>query len=489
KQGCKIHLTLLFTVRSLPFPLLFPVSFAGIGKMDYGIAGKAMLDGMASVITEMKPKCLSLIRIVILQQPVFDLKKILPKSKSSRSGVTIPPTKPQPAVFSAIGPSSAAIASLKTALEGLVQQQLVDRDFELGDLCRLDEMEVAAVQAKARSLGVSFDHSVRRNTNAAQSGTKNQANSGDKIVILRGLKEDVLMVAELVNKAIKKALSDDLLEKEKEEVAQSVQWMYQKGGEDWEHFDLDQNYFLETAFEKKEVFLKIEFKGNKLKVNFKALDATDSKTGDKYRVKRCVTDKDIDFPGYWSPMAGENFKKVEVDPNSVEYQDIAKGFHKTAKYKIHKIERVQNYHLWSGYFVMRRKMEMKNSAAELGEKYLYHGTSAESCHCIERDRFDRNYTGAHGASYGAGVYFAINASYSANSRYAKPDPAGLKRMYVARVLTGHHTLGDSSMKSPPQRGDDPSDKYDSLVDNLQSPSMYVIFHDDQAYPEYLITFI
>uniref|UniRef100_A0A8C6T8J7 Poly [ADP-ribose] polymerase n=1 Tax=Neogobius melanostomus TaxID=47308 RepID=A0A8C6T8J7_9GOBI len=186
---------------------------------------------------------------------------------------------------------------------------------------------------------------------------------------------------------------------------------------------------------------------------------------------------------------GTNFKKVEVDPNSVEYQDIAKGFHKTAKYKIHKIERVQNYHLWSGYFVMRRKMEMKNSAAELGEKYLYHGTSAESCHCIERDRFDRNYTGAHGASYGAGVYFAINASYSANSRYAKPDPAGLKRMYVARVLTGHHTLGDSSMKSPPQRGDDPSDKYDSLVDNLQSPSMYVIFHDDQAYPEYLITFI
>lgn len=352
-------------------------------------------------------------------------------------------------------------------------------------MCLLDEMEVEAVQAKARSYGVSLDHGVRRNSGAARSDGRNRASSGEKVVVLRGLKEDVLVVAELVNKAIRQALSVDLQERKEQSLAQSVQWMYLKG--DWEPFTPHQNYKIEEAQGQREVFVMLEIKGSNVEVNLKALEATDKQTGEVYRVKRCETDTDIELPEYWSHMAGENFKKVELDPNSAEYQSIAQGFHKTAKNKILKIERVQNHHLWCSYFVMRRKMTMKNGEAEVGEKYLYHGTSADSCHCIERDRFDRNYTGKNAHHYGKGVYFAVNADYSAKTRFSTPD-AGLKRMYVARVLTGRHTLGNSSMKSPPPRADDPSDKYDSLVDKLQSPTMFVVFHDDQAYPEYLITF-
>lgn len=91
------------------------------------------------------------------------------------------------------------------------------------------------------------------------------------------------------------------------------------------------------------------------------------------------------------------------------------------------------------------------------------------------------------AMYGKGVYFAVKADYSA-SRYSPADAAGLKRLYVARVLTGRYTVGNSSMRAPPSRASDPTDCFDSLVDNQQQPSMFVIFHDDQAYPEYLITF-
>lgn len=93
-------------------------------------------------------------------------------------------------------------------------------------------------------------------------------------------------------------------------------------------------------------------------------------------------------------------------------------------------------------------------------------------------------------AHGVGVYFAVNASYSANPRYTPPDASGHRRMYVARVLTGRYTLGDPTMRFTPRRSPtDSADRYDSLVDNLQRPSMFVIFHDDQAYPEYLITFI
>lgn len=44
---------------------------SGVGAMDFAKACNAMLDGMTSAITDLKPKSLSLIRIVILQQAVF----------------------------------------------------------------------------------------------------------------------------------------------------------------------------------------------------------------------------------------------------------------------------------------------------------------------------------------------------------------------------------------------------------------------------------
>ncbi len=51
---------------------------------------------------------------------------------------------------------------------------------------------------------------------------------------------------------------------------------------------------------------------------------------------------------------------------------------------------------------------------------------------------------------------------------------------------GYHTLGQADMKTPPVRV--APDLYDSVVDNVQNPSMFVVFHDCQAYPDYLITF-
>uniref|UniRef100_A0AAQ4NZP5 Poly [ADP-ribose] polymerase n=1 Tax=Gasterosteus aculeatus aculeatus TaxID=481459 RepID=A0AAQ4NZP5_GASAC len=146
------------------------------------------------------------------------------------------------------------------------------------------------------------------------------------------------------------------------------------------------------------------------------------------------------------------------------------------------IERLQNYHLWNAYSVCKQRISKKNDPADLGEMSLYHGTSAESSHCIERSGFNRSYAGDR-VLYGKGVYFAVNAEYSA-SRYCPADASGLRRLYVARVLTGRYTLGEPSMKKTPARGGDPTDCFDSLVDNQQQPTMFVIFHDDQAYPEY-----
>ena len=91
-------------------------------------------------------------------------------------------------------------------------------------------------------------------------------------------------------------------------------------------------------------------------------------------------------------------------------------------------------------------------------------------------------------SYGRGVYFARDASYSASNTYSPRDSSYNKHMFLARVLTGEYAPGYSTDIEPQPKSTDNKDLYDSSVDNVQNPRIFVIFHDTQAYPEYLITF-
>ena len=91
---------------------------------------------------------------------------------------------------------------------------------------------------------------------------------------------------------------------------------------------------------------------------------------------------------------------------------------------------------------------------------------------------------------GRGVYFAHNASYSAQPTYSPPDANGQKYIYFARVLVGEVAVGDKSMIVPPPKDPkDPTILFDSVVDRISNPVMHVVFFDAQTYPEYLIVFI
>lgn len=94
------------------------------------------------------------------------------------------------------------------------------------------------------------------------------------------------------------------------------------------------------------------------------------------------------------------------------------------------------------------------------------------------------------AVYGNGVYFALDASYSERSTYSPPDANGSRCMYLTRVLVGEYTKGRQGLLTPPARNpaSDPTDTYDSVVDQIPNPQIFVVFYDWQCYPEYLITF-
>lgn len=61
-------------------------------------------------------------------------------------------------------------------------------------------------------------------------------------------------------------------------------------------------------------------------------------------------------------------------------------------------------------------------------------------------------------------------------------------MFVCRVLAGEHTQGKSGLLRPPPKDGEDTCLYDSCVDNVCNPSIFVIFEKHQVYPEYLLQY-
>ncbi|XP_010864243.2 protein mono-ADP-ribosyltransferase PARP14 [Esox lucius] len=492
----------------------FPAVNTGAAGLNASSVCQAMLDGMVSAVMRPSSTTLTVIRIVMIKRPIFEafrselesrLGTVPPVSKmkgiarhiqtltqsiasslsinrpshgfppppSAPPGLTVAPWMPPPAVLSVVGRDADAIVRAGRELESILGELLTLREVKGEDMWMLNEAELQAVQTEAKSLGVSLE--------LREGGS----DAGEVFYVFRGLKEDVLSVRELLDSALSGALRRQLIEKEEALVAQAVQWYMCRRRDVWMKLARHDNYVLEQAHLRGDIFAEVEgMDGGKVHVNLKNNTATDRNTGRTYEMKR---EENRELPPYWDNMStGELLKKVQLLPTSPEYQQVASGFLSTTgmQFSILKIERVQNVFLWQAYAVCLQRFQAKNGVDQVGEKILYHGTKATTCDAIEKNGFDRSY--ASMTRYGVGVYFAVNASYSANPRYTPPDGVGHRRMYVARVLTGYYTVGNETMRHTPKRSS--TENYDSLVDNQQTPSMFVTFHDDQAYPEYLITF-
>ncbi|XP_071090307.1 protein mono-ADP-ribosyltransferase PARP15-like [Haliotis cracherodii] len=197
----------------------------------------------------------------------------------------------------------------------------------------------------------------------------------------------------------------------------------------------------------------------------------------------------IQLPAHWSPMTEEQFvSEVQLKPEDKEYKLVARQFNTGVKnrYTIVEMKRIQNRTLYLQYVMLLHQMESQNPGMDV-ERHLWHGTNGDVVTSINIHGFSRSYVTAH--RFGKGAYFAVNTSYSARDRYSPPNTDGIKHIYYASVLTGHFTEGTENMVAPPSRGlEDPNVLYDSLVNKLHDPGMYVVFNDVQAYPKYLITF-
>lgn len=153
-------------------------------------------------------------------------------------------------------------------------------------------------------------------------------------------------------------------------------------------------------------------------------------------------------------------------------------------------------------YEIENRLERKSTATN--ERYLFHGTQGASRICLSLSHhhfvfaakhidtiakigFNRDFTEVH--VYGVGVYFARDAEYSQDRRYSPADASGLQRIIVAKVCVGDVIENKDQNKKPatlPRKSN--GLPYETMVNNATDPSIFVATLDDQAYPEFVVTF-
>jgi hypothetical protein len=183
-------------------------------------------------------------------------------------------------------------------------------------------------------------------------------------------------------------------------------------------------------------------------------------------------------------------------PDGQEKRDVAANFMQTLHHtsvRIVSIERIQNVSMWQSYAVKRqtvvsreKKQDNTKTQSRFERVWLFHGCHPDVVPNIMQQGFNRSFCGRNATVYGKGVYFARDASYSSAPQYATKDSHGHQYIFACRVVVGEYCVGKSDALTPDVRSG--HTLYDSTVNNKSNPSIFVTYHDAQAYPEFLIKF-
>ncbi|XP_033931057.1 protein mono-ADP-ribosyltransferase TIPARP-like [Pseudochaenichthys georgianus] len=199
------------------------------------------------------------------------------------------------------------------------------------------------------------------------------------------------------------------------------------------------------------------------------------------------------YPPVWCLASEQDFSLVELPAGTAAYRSVQHFFHESlpeTEVDIISIQQVENLLHWDKY--QRHKAHMQKHqevSTEPLERHLFHGTNKEASGEICLTNFDPRIAGLNGTSCGFGSYFSISASYS-NTYSAIARPNGVRHMFLVKVLVGNVTQGMPNYRRPPPITSKkrPIDRYDTCVDDEETPTMFVVFDSCQCYPYYLIKY-
>uniref|UniRef100_A0A9L0IUH2 Poly [ADP-ribose] polymerase n=1 Tax=Equus asinus TaxID=9793 RepID=A0A9L0IUH2_EQUAS len=377
--------------------------------------------------------------------------------------------KTESAIFQVCGENVKCVADALSWIQNLIEKDQCSYTSE--DECIKDfyEKEYGKLKELQEKLDISISMDNKR-----------------PLIEVFGITRDVMKARDVIEEMMKRVRSDKEQESRADAVSEFIEWQYSDNTTS-HSFDKITNLKLEDARKAKRKTVSVKINSQHYTVDLNTNTATDA-NGYQLSVQR-LTKPEAELPPHWSDMKQQNVCVVELQPGHPEYTTVASKFNQTcSNFTIEKIERIQNLDLWNSYQAKKKTMDAKNVNVT-NEQQLFHGTDAGSVPHVNQNGFNRSYAGKNATAYGKGTYFAVNANYSAHNTYSRPDSNGKKHMYYVRVLTGVYTCGYQGLiVPPPKNAQNPTDLYDTVTDNMQNPSLFVVFYDYQAYPEYLITF-
>ncbi|KAM6944682.1 protein mono-ADP-ribosyltransferase PARP14-like [Lycodopsis pacificus] len=485
---------------------LSSVSFPALGTGQGGVNPSAVADSMVGAVVDFvrkkQPRIVRSVKILIFQtvmmrefhksmmkregeeleekstfaklkDTVTSFFRGLGDERPATEGLVLEREEFEPTVFQLCADNDTAVSQAKKRIQDLIVAEQAERTITDQYIGKLSQADMDQLRALQRKLTVS----IRLNR-----GLEDQ----EPNILLEGLTRDVYTAESAVREIIHKVERSENLRTKALLLSGLVEWQYQDQRGPMTSFDMYTNLELEEALEKKQKSVKIKINNEKYiaQVMYRKAAAVNGRKEVELLRKE---GKDA-LPSHWDDMKGNLLQLFALPPKSKEYKEVKTELSKTGlTVSIISVERVQNPTLWQSYQLMKTQLEVKNKHTK-NERMLFHGTAASSIDLINKQGFNRSYAGAHGAMFGNGSYFAVDPSYSAQ-RYAQPDAKGEKRMYLSRVLVGDFTKGKAGLITPPSKNTgSAADLYDSVSDDSSNPTMFVIFNDIQAYPEYLITF-
>ncbi|XP_077098953.1 protein mono-ADP-ribosyltransferase PARP14-like [Siphateles boraxobius] len=476
----------------------FPALGTGQGGVNPADVADAMVDAVVDFVKKKKPVHVKFVKFLIFQtnmladfhqsmvrrsgEKVEEDKSLLTKIKDfilgessespSNEEFVMMVEEIEPAVFQLCGETQEDLREAKEMIDSLIVQEHLTVPIRDPAIAHFTKEDVEILNGMQREFTVSV-----------QLEKKGQ----DSVVTLEGLTRDVHSAESRIRDMIRKVERNANRRREAFIISSVVKWQYQENGRSIKNFDMLTNYDLEQAYLKRQPLVRIKINNDEYEADLVRKEAT--KGSMRIELNR-VDMQDAarsSLPSHWEDMKGKSVVLVKLTAGSKEYAEVEKEFRRTSlTYNIIEIERVQNSTLWRNYMIKKEELEDKNMHKN-NEQRLFHGTGSDKTDQINHHGFNRSYAGAHGAMYGNGSYFAVDPSYSAQG-YSNPDVNGDKRMYLARVLVGDFTQGKRGIPVPPAKSTNSADLYNSVTDNISNPTMFVIFNDVQAYPEYLITF-
>ncbi|GCC24274.1 hypothetical protein chiPu_0002674 [Chiloscyllium punctatum] len=464
----------------------FPALGTGEAKLNPQDIANALLDAISDYVVDFVQPSLSLIRIVLFNSFMLESFRRCIEKRFKHSQSTVRPidavqpiypviltaTKHLTATVEIYGVKKENIAGTQKDVENIINEYCISKTIPITVAgCFLDD-------EKQQIMDLCEKYNLK-------------VEIREKEIVIDGYHADALESIVQVNSMLQTVTKREHRKQDEIQLKKTVQWEIITD-ETAQPYDQSLNYEIERAYLDKKKTIVYMKDGGKCTIDLALLQEQDSK-GNVVDIKRSVLQGAVfELPPNWSYMKNQEVLIVLLQSSTQEYKEVVKTFKKSCGktiVDIVKIERVQNRKLWQSYSVRKQNAERKYPGMTI-EQILYHGTTKEIAQRVNKTGFNRSFCGRNATYYGRGTYFALDASYSCDNKYSNPDCDGCKCIYQARVITGKLCKGEPNMLEPkpvdPQI--DSADLCDCAVNDENSPSIFVIFCDDGAYPEYLITF-